>query len=103
MALLEMHDLHANLELALWESGEKHPPVQPALTRTCKFIRSLALPIYYQQNVFRAHYCYETDIFMAIKWLKGIGHANRLLMCDFALWDKVSKCFLSRLGDTMLT
>ena len=73
---------------ALWESGEKHPPVQPALTRTCKFVRALAIPIYYQQNVFRAHYCYETDLTMAIRWLKGIGHANRLLMRDFALWDK---------------
>ena len=80
--------LYANVSEARWESGEKHPPVQPTLTRTCKFIRALALPIYYQQNVFRAHYCYESDLTMAVRWLKGIGNANRLLMRDFALWDK---------------
>jgi hypothetical protein len=44
--------------------------------------------MYYQKNVFRAHYCYAADLAMAVRWLKSIGHRNRLLIGDLALWDK---------------
>ena len=43
--------------------------------------------MYYQKNVFRAHYCYASDLKMAIRWLKAIGNENRLMICDVALWD----------------
>jgi hypothetical protein len=76
-----------NEDQALWEDGRKHPPVQPGLTRTCQFVRTLSLPIYYKQNAFRAHYCYEADLPMAIKWLKDIGQANRESMSDLAMLD----------------
>ena len=76
-----------NEDQALWEDGRKHPPVQPGLTRTCQLVRALSLPIYYQRNAFRAHYCYEADLSMAIKWLKSIGQANRELMPDLAMLD----------------
>lgn len=74
-------------EKALWESGEKQPPFQPGLTRTCTAVRCITLPMFYQQNIFRAHYCYATDFGMAMKWLKLIGPTNRLLLRDFCLWD----------------
>ena len=72
---------------ALWTTGEKHSPLQPALTLTCKIIRAVTLPMFYLQNAFRAHYCYETDFDMVIKWLRLIGPANRRLLRDFCLWD----------------
>lgn len=72
----------------LWEDGEKHAPEQPGITRTCKSLRAMTLPIFYQKNRFRAHYCYEANLGMAIMWLERIGHANRLMLRDFCLWDK---------------
>ena len=77
-------------DLELWESGEKHPPTQPALTRTCRLIRNIALPMYYQQNSFRAHYCFPSDFDGCIKWVEQIGSANRRLLRYFCLWDKNS-------------
>lgn len=71
----------------LWASGQKQPPQQPGLTRTCKVIRSITLPMFYTRNVFRAHYCYETDFPLLIRWLTAIGLDNRMLLRDFALWD----------------
>ena len=43
--------------------------------------------MYYQRNVFRAHYCYAADLALAILWLKCIGDANRRLIRNLALWD----------------
>lgn len=71
----------------LWETGERLPPLQPGLTKTCSLIRSLTIPIFYQQNVFRAHYCHRSDFETAVKWLNLIGKDNRLLLRDLCLWD----------------
>ena len=71
----------------LWKKGEKLPPFQPGITSTCSIVRRMVLPIFYQRNVFRAHYCYRTDFDMAVKWLKMIGKENRLLLRDFCFWD----------------
>lgn len=76
-----------NEDQGRWDSGEKHPPAQPGLTRTCRAVRVIALPMFYKQNSFRAHYCYEADFAMAVSWLKDIGQANRELMADFAMLD----------------
>ena len=72
---------------ALWERGEKHPPAQPGLTQTCHVIRATTLPMFYRQNMFRAHYCFETNLDKSIDWLGAIGPANRQNLRDFALWD----------------
>lgn len=72
---------------ALWERGEKQPPVQPGLARTCHLVRAIVLPMYYQHNTFRAHYCYQAELSVAIRWLKSIGHANRVFMTDLTLLD----------------
>ena len=65
-------------DLRSWDTGELHLPVQPALTRTCRVLRSDALPVFYEQNTFRAHFCLkETEFDMAFGWLKAIGETNR--------------------------
>lgn len=71
----------------LWSQGEIRSPSQPALTRTCSMIRNISLPMFYQQNSFRAHYCYETNFDMAVHWLRMIGQENRRLLKDFCFWD----------------
>ena len=71
-----------------WTSREKHPPQQPGLTGTCAAVRSVTLPMFYQQNAFRAHYCFEADLDMAVAWLKRIGPTNRRLLRNFCCWDK---------------
>ncbi|KAK4495691.1 hypothetical protein PRZ48_012959 [Zasmidium cellare] len=72
---------------SLWETGEREPPWQPALTRVCRSIRADALPIFYKHNLFQAGYCYETDTDMVVDWLKVIGEGNRNLMRGFYFWD----------------
>ena len=72
----------------LWDKGEILPPLQPGLTRTCKAVRTITLPMFYEQNVFRSHYCHETDFNMAVKWMDLIGPVNRHLIRDICLWDK---------------
>jgi hypothetical protein len=77
-----------SMDKSLWETGEKHPPFQPGLTQTCKAIRAIALPLFYERNVFRAHYCYAVDVDMAIGWLRCIGQENRSMLKDLAFHDK---------------
>jgi len=57
----------------LWRNGERHAPLQPALTRTCREIRRIALKIYYQDNTFYAHYCFQARLEPALAWLRKIG------------------------------
>ena len=76
------------MDTALWEAGDKHPPYQPALTQTCKAIRSMTIPMFYRRNVFRAHYCYAADVDMALSWLSCIGPENRIILKDLCFWDK---------------
>lgn len=77
-----------NEDQALWDKGEKHPPFQPGLTATCTTVRAITLPMFYGRNAFRAHYCWEADFDMAVKWLKLISPVNRRLLRDLCLWDK---------------
>ncbi|KAK5115444.1 hypothetical protein LTR85_009904 [Meristemomyces frigidus] len=70
-----------------WKSGEKRPPCQPALTRTCRDIRADALPMFYKYNTFRAHYCYAATFRTALRWLRMIGHSNRQMLRRVVLVD----------------
>ncbi|KAK5125818.1 hypothetical protein LTR85_012094 [Meristemomyces frigidus] len=47
----QVHELKL-LALRPWSQGGSKHRLQPALTRTCNEIRAVALPIYYQLNVF---------------------------------------------------
>jgi hypothetical protein len=73
---------------ARWESGEKHPPYQPGLTQTCRWVRSVTLPMFYERNAFRSHYCFRVDLDMSLRWLKAIGPDNRRRLKDFCFIDK---------------
>ena len=78
------------VEEAKWEKGEVRPPQQPALTRTCRFIRANALPIFYKQNIFRASYCHPSIPVLngPIRWLRMIGPQNRELLRHFYFYDR---------------
>ncbi|EME88647.1 uncharacterized protein MYCFIDRAFT_80019 [Pseudocercospora fijiensis CIRAD86] len=69
-----------------WEKGERHPPWQPGLTRTCASIRADALKMFYK-NTFQAGYCYECDLDIVIDWLKTIGPVNRECIGKFVFFD----------------
>jgi len=70
-----------------WKCGAKHPPHQPSLTRTCRSIRDLALPIFYRENVFHAHYCFTSAFDLALDWLKAIDAHNRRILRHLYLFD----------------
>lgn len=74
-------------EQVAWTVGDKQAPRQPGLTQTCAAIRILTLKMFYERNVFRAHYCVEVDVEAAIRWLESIGPHNRRTLEDFAFWD----------------
>lgn len=84
-----------------WKAGILRPPHQPALTRTCSLIRHIALPMFYKQNTFRAHYCYQADQDGAIEWLDRIGSKNRSLIRDLAFWDLNPGFDMSVPGDVL--
>ena len=67
----------------VWDTGEKGPPQQPGLTRTCRTIRAEALPLFYRQNVFRAGYFRVRDVRVTSAWLRAMGPANRSLLRHF--------------------
>ncbi|KAF2647438.1 hypothetical protein K491DRAFT_699634 [Lophiostoma macrostomum CBS 122681] len=73
-----------------WAAGHVRPPTQPALTRTCRAIRSASLPIFYKANVFRASYCYGSKFGRedAVEWLRTIGRANREALRAFYFYDR---------------
>jgi hypothetical protein len=80
---LESDDKHA------WSLGEKHPPLQPSLTKTCRFIRTEALPFFYGCNIFRMSYCDSSEkVKIAIRWLTMIGEHNRAWLQQFYLYDR---------------
>ncbi|KAK0930999.1 hypothetical protein LTR29_016506 [Friedmanniomyces endolithicus] len=74
-----------------WASSEKHAPAQPGLTRTCKALRALTLPLFYQENRFRAHYCNTADFATAERWLEAIGPRNRACLRRMWLFDENPK------------
>ncbi|KAF2268816.1 hypothetical protein CC78DRAFT_540644 [Lojkania enalia] len=78
------------IEEEMWEDGTIRPPEQPALTRTCRLIRLASLPIFYKQNIFRAHYCQSTvtDLNFLIRWLRTIGKENRELLRQMYFYDR---------------
>jgi hypothetical protein len=79
--------LHQDVQA--WERREIHPPLQPAITRTNRSIRRAALPIFYQKNIFRASYCYQTRMLSApIKWLSMIGRENREMLRHLYFYDR---------------
>jgi len=56
-----------------WDSGKGHAPHEPGLTRTCRLIRKLTIPIIYQENHSLTHHCLDVDIPTAVKWLDDVG------------------------------
>lgn len=80
-----------NEEERAWGWGDRKPPMQPALTRTCRFIRANALPLFYKKNVFRASYCHiyqERGISRTVTWLRMIGPQNREMLRHFYFYDR---------------
>ncbi|KAK4495699.1 hypothetical protein PRZ48_012967 [Zasmidium cellare] len=72
-----------------WKAGTMHPPMQPAITQTCRTLRELALPIFYKETVFRACYCRRNrNIDAPIKWLRMIGPSNRELLRHLYFYDR---------------
>ncbi|KAK5684031.1 hypothetical protein LTS10_003895 [Elasticomyces elasticus] len=76
---------HADREA--WETGALHAPHEPNLTRTCRFIRDLTIPIFYKENQFLAHYCHAADFDVALAWLENIGSQKREFLARLALFD----------------
>lgn len=70
-----------------WKAGEKHPPMQPGLTRTCHGIRNITLPLFYKHNTFRAHYCHSANFDTAFEWLRKMGEINRQHLRQLFLHD----------------
>jgi len=70
-----------------WASGAHHAPHEPGLTRTCRLIRKLTIPIFYQDNHFLTHYCLDADLSPAIQWLDNIGPSKRALLRHCFLFD----------------
>jgi len=50
-------------------------PEQPALTRTCRQIRSECLPMFYEKNQFR-YYCRDFSRVAINRWIDRIGTDN---------------------------
>ncbi|KAK5719005.1 hypothetical protein LTR17_015430 [Elasticomyces elasticus] len=67
---------------------------QPALSKSCRSIRNIVLPIYYKCNSFRVCCCYDDDYHIeddarmdnaSRKWLLSMGESNRALLRDFEI------------------
>jgi hypothetical protein len=72
-----------------WESGAKHPPKQPAITQTCRFIRNETLAMFYKRNVFRACYCQTKEMLPpVVQWLTTIGPRNREMLKHLYFYDR---------------
>ncbi|KAK4890807.1 hypothetical protein LTR27_010508 [Elasticomyces elasticus] len=65
---------------------------QPALSRTCRSIRNIALPVYYKRNSFRVCCCHRCWYHcgnlawvynVSRNWLLSMGESNRALLRDF--------------------
>ncbi|KAK0342855.1 hypothetical protein LTR91_010358 [Friedmanniomyces endolithicus] len=92
------------------EPGTIEPPrfsrmslTQPALTRTCRSIRTDALKLYYARNRFRASYCTDSepvdgcqDFDVLAEWLHCIGAENRSSMRKLELFDSLFMEFVQR-------
>ena len=74
-----------------WEQRKVRPPPQPAITKTCRSIRTETLPLFYSLNVFRARYC---DLFGTkplpdvVQWLQQIGLENRETLKQLYFYDR---------------
>ena len=74
-----------------WKSGANRPPMQPAITRTCRFIRDQTLSMFYRRNVFRARYCdlfNEQPLAEVVPWLRAIGPENREMLRHLYFYDR---------------
>ncbi|KAK4980269.1 hypothetical protein LTR42_000576 [Elasticomyces elasticus] len=70
--------------------------VQPEISKTCRSLRNMVLPVYYKRNVFEFCYCRpenEDFIHGAKHWLDNIGGSNRALLANFRYheWDQVER------------
>ncbi|KAK5696399.1 hypothetical protein LTR17_024237 [Elasticomyces elasticus] len=81
------HSEREDADREAWESGVLHAPHEPNITRTCRFIRDLTIPIFYKENQFLAHYCHAADFDVALAWLENIGSQKRGFLARLALFD----------------
>lgn len=72
----------------LWFNGSRKPPVEPALTRTCRAIRRETLAMFYLRNAFQAGYCFNTDQTPVLSWLQRLGPKKRAWLKDFYYFDE---------------
>ena len=72
-----------------WREGDRHPPLQPALSQTCRWIRAETLRIFYGENLFRGSYCQPSKMLLApLKWLRIIGQQNRETLKHLYFYDR---------------
>ncbi|KAK5703969.1 hypothetical protein LTR97_002982 [Elasticomyces elasticus] len=81
------HSEREDADREAWETGTLHAPHEPNITRTCRFIRDLTVPIFYKENQFLAHYCHAADLDVALAWLENIGSKKREFLARLSLFD----------------
>ncbi|KAK4890808.1 hypothetical protein LTR27_010509 [Elasticomyces elasticus] len=87
----DVNDIHYGT-LEIQEQRERH---QPAITKTCRSIRSIALPAYYNRNFFEVCCCIDKPwgvpygIRAVTPWLKKIGASDRVLLGNFNIHERV--------------
>ncbi|KAK3640775.1 hypothetical protein LTR56_011652 [Elasticomyces elasticus] len=81
------HSEREDADREAWSTGALHAPHEPNITRTCRFIRDLTIPIFYKENQFLAHYCHAADFDVALAWLENIGSQKREFLARLALFD----------------
>lgn len=90
----------------LWFGGPQIAKrTQPAIARTCRYIRAESLKIYYSQNKFEACYCSghveDCDSMDTTRWLMAIGEVNRNQMKGLVMNDGLGNttCYECENGD----
>jgi hypothetical protein len=72
-------------------SGQELIVQQPALTRTCRLLRSELLPFFYHHNNFEAYHL--DGVTCPRKWFAALGRANLLAMGSFTFHAQFSPKF----------
>ncbi|KAK3660787.1 hypothetical protein LTR56_000545 [Elasticomyces elasticus] len=68
---------------------------QPAITKTCRSIRRIALPTYYKRNFFEVCCCADKpygvpySVRAVVPWLTNIGASDRVLFSNFNVHERV--------------
>ncbi|KAK3660788.1 hypothetical protein LTR56_000546 [Elasticomyces elasticus] len=85
---LRAHNFEENMDASLAPFFSERK--QPALSRTCRTIRNIVLPIYYKRNSFRVClFCNNRHRIASRTWLLSMGGANRALLKGFEVYQEV--------------